>query len=132
MKLVDILAKELKAWPEGLTETVGQCHDGSLHGYAGGGHPNCQNTRQRFSMGESYATEKVTRAEWQSAVDALKLAPRSDESQNVVLIELDALRAQLAERDALLREVIAEDSDKFVMGTDWHERAAVSQKSEGE
>lgn len=72
MKLVDILARELDRWPEGMSGTVGQGHTGYLHGYAGSGHPNSQTTRQIFTMCDDYSREKVTRAEWQAAVDALK------------------------------------------------------------
>lgn len=71
MKLVDILARELDRWPQGMSETVGQGHKGYLHGYAGNGNPNCQTTKQIFTMCDDYEHEKVTRAEWQSAVDAL-------------------------------------------------------------
>lgn len=74
MKLIDILARELKEWPEGMSETVGQGHTGFLHGYAGNGHPNAQTTRTRFPLCEDYSREKVTRAEWQAAVDALNKA----------------------------------------------------------
>lgn len=72
MKLVDILARELVVWPEGMSETVGQGHNGYLHGYAGNGHPNCQMTKAIYTMCDDYETEKVTREQWQAAVDALK------------------------------------------------------------
>lgn len=71
-KLVDILARELDRWPNGMSEVVGQGHKGYLHGYAGNGHPNCQTTRQIFTMCDDYETEKVTRAQWKAAVDAIK------------------------------------------------------------
>lgn len=75
MKLVDILAREMEFWPEMLGEKVGQCHDGKLHGYSGGGHPSCTTTAAKYSKCRSYGTEVVTRAEWQAAVDALN-APK--------------------------------------------------------
>lgn len=71
MKLVDILARELDRWPEGMSETVGQGHGGYLHGYTGDGHPNCQRTRKIFTVCDDYEYEKVTRAQWQEAREAL-------------------------------------------------------------
>ncbi len=41
-----------------------------------------------YLTAEDYETAKVTRAEWQSAVDALS-APQNDESRNVARIEWD-------------------------------------------
>ncbi len=83
MKLVDILARELDRWPEGMSETVGQGHTGYLHGYAGNGHPNCQTSRQIFTICDDYSREKVTRTQWQAAVDALKAAEVSYSAENV-------------------------------------------------
>lgn len=75
MKLVDILAREFKVWPEGMTDKVGQCFDGRIHGYAAAGHPSCQVTVSHYPLCDSYATDTATRAEWQAAVDALN-APK--------------------------------------------------------
>lgn len=73
MKLVDILAREMKVWPQRLGDTVGQGNSGYLHGYAGEGHPNCATTigTATYSMCDDYRSEKVTREQWQAAVEAL-------------------------------------------------------------
>lgn len=77
MKFVDILARELKVWPEGFSEKVGQCINGRLHGYSGNGYPNCQVTNRPFTLCSDFQNDTVTRAEWQAAVDAMN-APNVD------------------------------------------------------
>lgn len=66
MKLVEILARELKGWPNGWI-AVGQACDGSLHGEPFDG----RHTEEKYSICDQHVTEEVTRAEWQAAVDAL-------------------------------------------------------------
>ena len=77
MKLVDILASELKHWPSTRTAAVGQSNSGSLHlneeprhGSEFFGWTTC-----KFTMAEDCQSAWVTRAEWQAAVDALN-APK--------------------------------------------------------
>lgn len=86
MKLVDILARELKVWPEGYSHIV-QDHDGRCWPATG----HIESSRivygkewSTYSDGEvefyleiasDFGSAKVTRAEWQSAVDALN-APK--------------------------------------------------------
>lgn len=64
MKLVDILARELKGWPDGVCVMK----QTQIYGIDSGGN-NCAWT----STGDINAyPEEVTRAQWQAAVDALK------------------------------------------------------------
>lgn len=70
MKLVDILARELKVWPEGAVEIDQSAIDRELYAYGDG---------EVLSFTNLYMTEfaddvdeKVTREQWQAAVDALK------------------------------------------------------------
>jgi len=68
MKLVDILARELRAWPKGFGKSVGQCHHGAIHSC---GLPYLQ-SGQKFTRCDNYMTDVVSRGQWQAAVDALK------------------------------------------------------------
>lgn len=73
MKLVDILARELKVWPEDSWAAVGQSNVGSLHEV----HPPADRLRwtdELYSMASDWTKAEVTRAQWQAAVDALKKA----------------------------------------------------------
>lgn len=86
MKLVDILASELKHWPSTRTAAVGQSNSGSLHlneeprhGSEFFGWTTC-----KFTMAEDCQSAWVTRAEWQAAVDALN-APKVVEWDEVGL-----------------------------------------------
>lgn len=92
MKLVDILALEIKVWPKGCQYIS---HDQSVGVFAsleGGGNI-------KLKVGDHYIADTpkqvVTRAEWQAAVDALK-APKVDIADgNVrlgVLIEMGYLK----------------------------------------
>lgn len=85
MKLVDILARVLKAWPEGGLLVV-QDEDGEIKFDSSHGLPRLNSSgdvwiRQGdegdslygFSTASDFATAIVTRAEWQAAVDALRL-----------------------------------------------------------
>ncbi len=66
MKLVDILARELKVWPEGY-ESLQQSFAGMVfHGAKDGILPIV-----RLSVAEDFRTTAVTRAQWQAAVDAM-------------------------------------------------------------
>jgi hypothetical protein len=71
MKLVDILARELKVWPNDQYEAIGQASDGTLHKS-----PNwdigCGWSEEKYTMAEDWSRVHVTRAKWQAAVDALK------------------------------------------------------------
>lgn len=71
MKLVDILARELKEWPESFGESVGQRSDGSLHGYTDNDFVKWIGEPPGFTRCANYMVDRVTRAEWQAAVDAL-------------------------------------------------------------
>lgn len=73
MKLVDILARELKVWPH-AGNALGQAHDGTLHLNERAAHDVefYGWTKEKFTRAEGWNTAWVTRAEWQSAVEALK------------------------------------------------------------
>jgi len=71
MKLVDILARELKEWPEGLGDAVGQTSDGALHSENDVGH--ILRTDMAYTQCDNWIMGVVTRAQWQAAVDALKV-----------------------------------------------------------
>lgn len=70
MKLVDILARELKVWPEGEWGSVGQSESGALHNGNIGRHDRW--TPEKFTLATDWIKAIVTRAEWQAAVEALK------------------------------------------------------------
>jgi hypothetical protein len=93
MKLIDILARELKAWPEGC-KAITQDSDGyvvsakdvdvdSLHfdhnAWSGEG----GTYMEIHELASDHKTAIVTRAEWQDAVDALKAAEVSYSAENV-------------------------------------------------
>lgn len=68
MKLVDILARELKVWPEGV-ESLSQSF-GEMVFYVSS---EVQlKTMFRAEISEDWRESAVTRAQWQAAVDALK------------------------------------------------------------
>ena len=76
MKLVDILARELKAWPDDL-DFAHQDHDGEIRFYGGieGTYRfdfmAKEKAEDRGFSYESRTGSRITRAEWQAAVDAL-------------------------------------------------------------
>lgn len=79
MKLVDILARELKVWPNDEYESIGQSCTGTLHKS-----PNwlleCGWTKEAYTMADDWSRVHVTRAQWQAAVDALKAEVSPTES----------------------------------------------------
>lgn len=72
MKLVDILARELKAWPEGAGHAHSSGHLARFSDSSGTIKGICLDIGQEP---EDHMTASVTRAEWQAAVDALN-APK--------------------------------------------------------
>ena len=72
MKLVDILARELKVWPHS-GDAVGQASDNTLHLNERSCHGGqlFRWTKEKFTEAEDWGGAFVTRAEWQAAVDAL-------------------------------------------------------------
>ena len=79
MKLVDILAWELKVWPEGVLAIEQDKRGTCLFRLDGEPIPNYVG-----SLADDAETAKVTRAEWQAAVDALN-APKVVEWDGVGL-----------------------------------------------
>lgn len=77
MKLLDILASEMKDWPSTRTGAVGQSESGSLHLNQDARHGSdfFGWTTFKFKMAEDWKAAWVTRSEWQAAVDALN-APK--------------------------------------------------------
>lgn len=81
MKLVDILSRELKVWPEGMEAAYSSGHLVRFCTELGTSHSNV------LDIGlepEDQASALVTRAEWQAAVDALN-APKVVEWDGVSL-----------------------------------------------
>lgn len=72
MKLVDILARELKVWPEGVSCLSQLQHDGAI--INGNGYDGREWARLQIAEDTPPAGVLVTEAEWQAAVDALKAA----------------------------------------------------------
>ena len=71
MKLLDILARELKVWPDALGHAVGQSADGTLHCEMEPAGTEIVWTSEKYTVCKKYISDCVTRAEWQAAVDAL-------------------------------------------------------------
>lgn len=69
MKLVDILAREVKIWPEGYGD-IGQAESGKLHVVTGWNY-RIGWTSESYTQAEDWASAVITRTEWQAAVDAL-------------------------------------------------------------
>jgi len=69
MKLIEILARELKEWPWS-TGVVGQAEDGTLH-LNHDSQPNRGFSDKAFEIADDWLDAHVTRTEWQAAVDAL-------------------------------------------------------------
>ena len=73
MKLVDILARELKVWPEGCDELF-QTSSGRVIGVSNRDTEKSEKIGA-FTLNDEGVDPHVTRAEWQAAVDALN-APK--------------------------------------------------------
>jgi len=80
MKLVDILARDLKVWPEGITHITQSCADYEIYDARDGESKSpLLSFEPNFYANESHteaAYPVVTRAQWQAAVDALKDIPK--------------------------------------------------------
>ena len=73
MKLVDILARELKVWPDGAATVDQSTID--LEVYAYDASKKLSSTMIFLSVIADDPDEEVTRAQWQAAVDALNKPP---------------------------------------------------------
>ena len=98
MKLVDILARELTAWPDDL-ECAHQDHDGEIRFYGGKEETirfdfmAQEKAHDRGVNRKSRTGSRITRAEWQAAVDAL-----NQSELDAVLAKNEQLAAARAER----------------------------------
>lgn len=98
MKLVDILARELKVWPEPTVPLNGgkdDCcqSDETTEVYFGFGRDSVRlSKRAENTIGVS-----VTRVEWQAAVDALKVAEGIADAEVGNLIPLDDVKSKCVE-----------------------------------
>jgi len=70
MKLVDILARELKVWPEGAISVDQSTADREVYAYDGTGH--LKQTGVFLSLSSEDPHTEIDLAQWQTAVDALK------------------------------------------------------------
>lgn len=86
MKLVDILARELKVWPEGVSCLSQLQHNGAI--INGKGYDGREWARLQIAEDTPPAGVLVTEAEWQAAVDALN-APKVVEWDGVGLPPVD-------------------------------------------
>lgn len=73
-KLIDILAREMKVWPESV-DFIGQSRNGRLI------FDRFRPVDIRIELADDVS--RITRAEWQAAVDALKAAEVSYSAENV-------------------------------------------------
>lgn len=71
MKLVDILARELKVWPDDEYHSIGQACNGTLH-KSPNWNVDCGWTKEAYTMADDWSRVFVYREEWQAAADALK------------------------------------------------------------
>lgn len=93
MKLVDILARELKVWPDALGHAVGQSSDGTLHCEMEPADTEIVWTSEKYTVCKKYMSDCVTRAEWRAAVDALnatKVIWRSGDMSDLMREEFEA------------------------------------------
>lgn len=70
MKLVDILARELKVWPEESPIDVGQAADGDIY-IPGKSGVFSRHIGAKLTLADDWNSANVTRAQWQAAVDSL-------------------------------------------------------------
>lgn len=112
MKLVDILAKELKEWPEGvqcLTQSnvdreIYDALDGEIHSPLRSLNPIFNATKHHSQEREYYPV--VTRAQWQAAVDALKAGEGMPPiGSHVVVVDDGTLRYGQGESGEVLAHV---------------------------
>ena len=80
MKLVDILARELKVWPESVVR-ISQMTSGDIWGALADGGFACVGIA---TLADDFGMKPVLRSEWQAAVDALN-APKVVEWDGVSL-----------------------------------------------
>ena len=72
MKLVDILARDLKEWPSEKWKSVGQSNTGSLFRASDWSFHRDGWTAEKYKMADDWAYAIVTREQWRAAVDARK------------------------------------------------------------
>lgn len=65
MKLVQLLAKELKEWPEGAGDVVGQARDGRLH-LNGSYEENRGFTDEQYTLAKDWMSADVTKSQWKA------------------------------------------------------------------
>lgn len=96
-KLIDILARELKVWPEGA-KSISQSFAGMVFYVPPS---DCVKEMFRTEVSENWRLSEVTRAEWQAAVDALN-APKVVEWDGVGLPPVGVKVEVILEDDGLL------------------------------
>ncbi|MCF7536197.1 hypothetical protein [Pseudomonas petrae] len=79
MKLLDILARDLKEWPEGFTDSVGQSVLGRLHPAYG----EIKHLPEPFELAEDWGSAVVSRADWQATLPAAKKAAAEDREKEI-------------------------------------------------
>lgn len=93
MKLKDILARELKAWPESVVR-ISQMTSGDIWGALADGRFACVGIA---TLADDFGMKPVLRAEWQAAVDALNAPKGKDKLHPHQRAAVEAARDHLAD-----------------------------------
>lgn len=72
LKLIDILARELKVWPWDAGDKVVQFKDGSIHGISNGFFKMIE-SKERFTLAADQLSALISKADWLNAVMALEV-----------------------------------------------------------
>lgn len=118
MKLVDILARELKVWPD-RADSISQSYSGMVFYFPFGGRVHELDGKE---ISDDWNAAAVTRAEWQAAVDALnapKVVEWPDLGETVEVIkgpaEWDDEQICMIGREGKVRSVFKNDCDQKIV-----------------
>lgn len=76
MKLLQLLAKELKEWPSSNPDSVGQAVDGTLYYLCNGSGACYARSKKKYTHNTDHATAIVTRADWEA--EKARIAGKAD------------------------------------------------------
>lgn len=102
MKLIELLARELKEWPEGVPTIDQSIVDGELYGRNVGGMLIWRNLVEGVEIASDACTAKVKQSEWEAAVGGRLTRPLPTPTLETMLTEWRDLeaRAQAAQAEA--------------------------------
>lgn len=103
MKLVEILARELKEWPS-CTDVVGQAIDGTIHLCDSFDANMNGHSDQVFNIAEDSAYTDVTRSQWEAERARILLESQPERDADVAKV-VDGVAARSAEDQALWDKV---------------------------